>query len=110
MKENSLKTAAEYSTIAESPSFKELIRKKRNFILPSSLFFLIFYFALPVLTAYFKFLNEPAIGPVSWAWVFGFAQFIMTWVLCILYSKKAAEFDVLVDGIAEKAANNKEVS
>ncbi|MGV2788144.1 DUF485 domain-containing protein, partial [Clostridium perfringens] len=44
-------------------------------------------------------LNHPAIGPITWAWVFAFAQFIMTWVLCILYSRKAAQFDRMVDDI-----------
>ena len=33
-------------------------------------------------------LNTPAFGDVTWAWVFAFAQFIMTWALCMIYSKK----------------------
>lgn len=55
-----------------------------------TVFFLLFYFALPILTSYTDVLNHPAIGPITWAWVFAFAQFVMTWVLCILYSRKAA--------------------
>ena len=61
--------------------------------------FLLFYFALPILTSYTDVLNHPAIGPITWAWVFAFAQFVMTWVLCILYSRKAAQFDRMVDDI-----------
>ncbi|MCD7035135.1 DUF485 domain-containing protein [Metabacillus sp. GX 13764] len=104
------KPTVDYSAIAQSQSFKTLLSKKRRFILPASLFFLIFYFALPVMTSYFTFLNHPAIGPVSWAWIFAFAQFIMTWVLCTLYSKKAAEFDKIVEGIAAEAGGSREVS
>ncbi|KYD34053.1 hypothetical protein TGS27_0326 [Geobacillus stearothermophilus] len=50
-----------------------------------------------MLTSYSKALNALAIGPVSWAWLFAFAQFIMTWALCILYSKRAAQFDAIVE-------------
>ncbi|WP_442857367.1 DUF485 domain-containing protein [Bacillus sp. FJAT-42315] len=38
-------------------------------------------------------LNVSAIGSISWVWLFAFAQFIMTWVLCMLYVKKANQFD-----------------
>ncbi|WP_156178096.1 DUF485 domain-containing protein [Bacillus sp. SA1-12] len=110
MNENSLKqkmeqsqTSIDYSKIAQSAKFKELLHKKRNFILPMSLFYLAFYFTLPIMTAYSTVLNQPAIGSVSWAWVFAFAQFIMTWALCILYSKRAAKFDEMVDEIIEDA-------
>ncbi|MGD7007210.1 DUF485 domain-containing protein [Metabacillus sp. 84] len=95
----------DYTAIAESPAFKTLLSKKKTFILPLSLFFLAFYFTLPILTAYTKVLNTPAVGAISWAWVFAFSQFIMTWVLCSMYSRKAASFDALVEEIAEDAKN-----
>ncbi|OYD59792.1 hypothetical protein CGZ90_01965 [Fictibacillus aquaticus] len=69
------------------------MRKKKNFILPMTIFFFVFYFALPVMTAYSTVLNEKAAGDITWAWVFAFAQFVMTWSLCVLYSRKAAKFD-----------------
>nr|MBC9203375.1 DUF485 domain-containing protein [Paenibacillus sp. PL91] len=73
--------------------------KKKRFIVPITVFFLAFYFTLPILTSYFKVLNNAAIGSISWAWVFAFAQFIMTWVLCSLYSRKSVEFDNMCDQI-----------
>ncbi|MFD0693751.1 DUF485 domain-containing protein [Paenibacillus sp. GCM10027628] len=88
-----------YSDIVKSAQFQTLLKKKRQFIVPWTVFFLAFYFLLPILTSYTKFLNHAAIGPVSWAWVFAFAQFIMTWVLCTLYQKKAKKFDELVASI-----------
>ncbi|MDD9266098.1 DUF485 domain-containing protein [Paenibacillus sp. GCM10023248] len=88
-----------YSEIVRSESFQKLLAKKKRFILPMSIFFLVFYFVLPIMTSYTKVLNEPAIGSITWAWLFAFAQFIMTWVLCSLYSRKAAEFDALSDRI-----------
>ncbi|WP_199614382.1 DUF485 domain-containing protein [Paenibacillus alkalitolerans] len=92
-----------YQEIAKSPAFRLLMDRKKRFIVPMSLFFLAFYFALPVLTAYFDFLNTPAVGSITWAWVFAFAQFVMTWSLCIIYSKKAEEFDKMVQRIQEDA-------
>jgi len=91
-----------YTEIAQSSQFQALLKRKRQFILPLSLFFFAFYFTLPILTSYTTVLNTPALGSVSWAWVFAFAQFIMTWVLCILYSRRAAKFDVMVQQIRQQ--------
>jgi uncharacterized membrane protein (DUF485 family) len=88
-----------YSDIARSQLFVSLMAKKKRFIVPITVFFLAFYFTLPVLTSYSKVLNNAAVGPISWAWVFAFAQFIMTWVLCSLYSRKSVEFDNMCDQI-----------
>ncbi|WP_053373512.1 DUF485 domain-containing protein [Paenibacillus sp. FJAT-27812] len=88
-----------YSDIARSELFVKLMAKKKRFILPITVFFLAFYFTLPILTSYFEVLNKPAVGSISWAWVFAFAQFIMTWVLCSLYSRKSVEFDKICDQI-----------
>jgi uncharacterized membrane protein (DUF485 family) len=92
----------DYTAIVQSASFKELLAAKRKFIIPFSLFFLAFYFTLPILTAYSTMLNQPAFGGMTWAWVFAFAQFVMTWALCMIYSSKAAKFDQLVETIMQQ--------
>lgn len=101
LQESSQNTELDYSEIVQSSSFQQLLREKRNFIIPWSIFFLVFYFTLPVLTAYSHILNKIAFGSISWAWVFGTAQFIMTWVLCMIYSSRAAKFDKKVDAIKQ---------
>ncbi|WP_363929682.1 DUF485 domain-containing protein [Peribacillus frigoritolerans] len=101
-KETEVSASADYTKIVQSQSFQELLRKKRNFIVPLSIFFMVFYFTLPILTSYSKILNSIAFGAISWAWIFAFAQFIMTWTLCILYSRKAATFDQLVEKIVKE--------
>ncbi len=92
-----------YSQVAQSEDFKALLATKRNFIVPLSVFFFIFYFTLPIMTAYSAILNTPAIGAITWAWVFAFGQFIMTWTLTTLYVRKASQFDQLVENILSKA-------
>jgi len=88
-----------YSEIVRSEPFSRLMAKKKRFIVPMMLFFLVFYFILPIMTSYSQVLNQKAFGSITWAWVFASAQFLMTWVLCWLYSRKAVEFDRLADQI-----------
>lgn len=99
---NESKTESAYSEVARSPEFKQLLKAKRNFILPMSLFFFCFYIALPLMTSYSKVLNTKAIGEITWSWLFAFGQFIMTWALCMIYSKKAESFDQMAEGILTK--------
>jgi len=95
------KQAVDYSSVIRSEAFQLLLKKKKAFILPASIFFFVFYFTLPVMTSYSQVLNTPAFGAITWAWVFAFAQFIMTWALCSLYTKRSAEFDQLVEKIKQ---------
>ena len=72
---------------------RDIGNKKRRFIIPMTIFFMIFYFLLPIFTSYTTFLNTPAIGDISWTWIFAFSQFIMVWVLSSIYVRKASSFD-----------------
>jgi uncharacterized membrane protein (DUF485 family) len=92
----------DYSSIVKSDVFQSLMARKKRFILPWSLFFLTFYFILPVVTSYSEILNQPAIGAITWAWLFAAAQFIMTWTLCMLYSRKAKAFDAIAASVVNK--------
>ncbi|PFJ05380.1 hypothetical protein COD67_22840 [Bacillus cereus] len=97
-----LQNEVNYTGIVQSEEFKLLLDRKRKFIVPMSIFFLSFFIALPILTSYSRVLNTPIFGDVTWAWIFAFAQFIMTWSLCMMYSKKAESFD----GISQKILQN----
>lgn len=97
----------DFVKIEQSEKFQRLMNDRKKFIVPLTIFFLVFYFLLPVLTSYTTFLNTPVIGDISWVWLFAFAQFIMTWVLCTIYVKKAASFDRQTDEIIDEQINNK---
>ena len=97
-----------YSEIAQSPRFQALLARKKQFLIPLSAFFFVFYFALPVMTSYFpSVVNVRAVGAITWAWLFAFSQFVMIWTLCALYVKKAATFDADAEAVlaGEKGAN-----
>ncbi|HLR65466.1 MAG TPA: DUF485 domain-containing protein [Pseudogracilibacillus sp.] len=88
-----------YEEIVQKPKFKQLMDNKKKFIVPFTIFFLIFYFTLPIMTSYSEVLNTPAIGDISWVWIFAIAQFVMTWTLCTIYVRRFAKFDVDADDI-----------
>lgn len=97
----------DFVKIEQSEKFQRLMNDRKKFIVPLTIFFLVFYFLLPILTSYTTFLNTPVIGDISWVWLFAFAQFVMTWVLCTIYVKKAASFDRQTDEIIDEQINNK---
>ena len=109
-KDNNDQTSIDFEKIASSNKFQQLMTSKKKFIVPLTIFFLVFYFTLPFLTSYSNILNKIAFGDISCAWVFAFAQFIMTWVLCIVYVKKASYFDKLADEVIEENKKKGEIS
>jgi uncharacterized membrane protein (DUF485 family) len=99
----------DYEAVAEGAQFKALVNERKKFVIPLTIFFLVFYFMLPVLTSYSTILNKPAFGDISWAWIYGFAQFAMTWILCIVYVKKSARLDVQADKIIKEQLGDRGV-
>lgn len=106
MNDQSLKDHVDYVQVEKSEQFQQFMKRRRKFVMPYTIFFLVFYFLLPICTSYTSFLNTPAIGDISWVWLFAFAQFVMTFVLCTVYVKKAESFDIkaeeIIDGQIEK--------
>ncbi|MGB3633431.1 MAG: DUF485 domain-containing protein [Rubrobacteraceae bacterium] len=96
----------EWVRIERTDAFKELIRSKKAFIIPATIFFMVFYFTLPFLTAFTTVLNFSVIGAITGAYVYAFAQFIMTWVLAHIYLSKANTWDDLVDEARRQAATS----
>lgn len=99
--ESEVYSKSKYEKVVESKKFSDLISRKKKFIVPCTVFFLVFYFILPILTSYSTILNTTAIGDITWAWVFAIGQFIMTWTLLTIYMKKSAIFDKLAQEVIE---------
>ena len=95
---------AEWVRVERTSAFKELTRKKKAFIVPATIFFLVFYFGLPVLAGFTTILDGYAIGSITWAYVYAFAQFAMTWIIMHLYVSRANRWDELVDRARHEAA------
>ena len=94
----------EWVRVERTDAFKELVRSKRAFIIPATIFFMVFYFGLPFLAAFTTVLNVKVLGPLTLAYVYAFAQFAMTWILMHLYVSQANKWDDLVDRARHEAA------
>lgn len=85
---------ADWDAIAADPDYKKLLASKAKFIVPATIFFVVYYFALPVLVGWFPQLMETRVfGAVNLAYAFAFSQFIMAWILALLYVGAAAGWD-----------------
>ena len=97
-------TQAIWDKIAESPEFKDLMATKRVFIVPAFVFFVLYYFALPVLVGYApQFMSTKVIGVVNLAYLFALSQFFVAWIIAGLYVRAANDFDRLANDIVKKA-------
>jgi uncharacterized membrane protein (DUF485 family) len=94
----------EWKRITEMPEFKNMLKAKRRFILPATLFFVVYYFALPVLVGYApELMSTKVLGVVNIAYLFALSQFFMAWAIAALYLRAASRFDKMERRIIEKA-------
>lgn len=104
----SVPSRTEWDRIAESQPFKDLMATKKLFIVPAFVFFVVYYFALPVLVGYApQFMSTKVFGLVNLAYLFALSQFFVAWLIAGLYVRAAANFDRLAKDIVEKAEDGK---
>ena len=83
-----------WEAIAASARFRALVAAKKRFVVPAMIFFVVYYFALPLLIGYARPLMETQVlGPVNLAYLFALSQFFMAWIIAALYVRAAARFD-----------------
>jgi len=108
MAEANKPSQTEWDQIAESQQFKDLMATKKIFILPAFVFFVVYYFALPVLVGYApQFMSTRVFGVLNLAYLFALSQFFVAWLIAGLYVRAAANFDRLAKDIVGKAENGK---
>ena len=83
-----------WAEIEAKPAFRHLLARKARFIIPATIFFLIYYLALPVLVGYYPELMKKKVwGEVNMAYVFALSQFFMAWIMAFIYVRVAAQWD-----------------
>ena len=89
----------------DSPEFKELLKKRRAFVLPATIFFFVWYFGFILLAGYAPgFMGTSLIGGFTLGYALALTQFVMTFVLGAMYLKRAdRDFDPLSRRAAETA-------
>jgi uncharacterized membrane protein (DUF485 family) len=92
----------DWDSVANDPDFKKLMAAKRRFIIPATIFFIAYYFALPILVGYApELMATPVIGPVNLAYLFALSQFFMAWLVAFLYVRAANRFDRMATAVLE---------
>jgi uncharacterized membrane protein (DUF485 family) len=89
----------------QSAEFKELIAKKRRFVLPATIGFLAWYTIFILLAGYAEgFMGSKLVGGLTVGYMLALSQFIMVWGLSLAYLRKAdREFEPLERKAAERA-------
>ena len=92
-----------WEKVATMEEFRTLLKTKLKFIASATVFFIIYYFALPVLVGYAPALMEKRVfGVVNLAYLFALSQFIMAWAVAALYVRAAGRFDKMAQAILSK--------
>jgi uncharacterized membrane protein (DUF485 family) len=96
-------SAVNWKAVAQMPEFKLLLKTKKKFVVPATLFFVVYYFALPVLVGYSPgLMSRKVMGVVNIAYLFALSQFFMAWIIAAMYLRAASRFDKMEEEIVEK--------
>ena len=95
----------DWEGIEHSPEFQELVRKRRSFVLPATVFFLAYYMAFILLAGYAKdFMASSVYEGLTVGYCLALTQFVMVVVLGIMYLRKAdREYDPLAARVVQLA-------
>ena len=92
--------AHDWDGIAAKPAFHALLATKSRFLWAASIFFILYYFALPVLVGWFpELMKRQVIGKVNLAYLFALSQFFMAWILAFVYVRKASVWDKAAEDV-----------
>jgi uncharacterized membrane protein (DUF485 family) len=97
--------AIDWVAVERSPEFQELVRSRRRFVVPATIFFLTWYLGFIVLAAEAPdFMGESIYEGFTVGYALALSQFVMTWVLGWLYLRRAdRDFDPLAERAARRA-------
>ena len=95
----------DWEGIERSEEFRELVHKRRSFVVPATIFFLAYYMGFIVLAGYAPdFMGESVYEGLTVGYCLALTQFVMVFVLGVWYLRKAdREFDPLADRVAATA-------
>ena len=98
---------ATWQQVADTPEFQELVAKKRAWVLPATVFFLFWYLLFILMAGYASdFMGgEFLVDGLTVGYVFALSQFVMTFVLALLYVRRSRDvFDPLRVQALQRAA------
>jgi uncharacterized membrane protein (DUF485 family) len=93
---------ADWGRLAASAEFKALLKTKARFVVPATVLFIAYYFALPLLVGYApELMARKVFGVVNVAYLFALSQFFMAWLLAWAYVRAAKRFDRMAKAVID---------
>ena len=96
----------DWDFVASTSDFKTLVESRARFLIPATIFFLVYYFTLLVLVGFFPtFMSQTVswLGPVNLAYLFALSQFLMVGLVAWAYVRHAKRLDALTSKIRREA-------
>ena len=102
----------DWEGIERSEEFRELVKKRRSFVVPATIFFLAYYMGFIIVAGYAPdFMGESVYQGLTVGYCYALTQFLMVLGLGIWYLRKADRvFDPLSDAVVDAAAESDEKS
>jgi uncharacterized membrane protein (DUF485 family) len=97
--------APDWQAIERSPEFQELVRKRRSFLIPATIVFVVGAIGYLLLAAFdHGLMGKQVLGGIPFAWLAALTQVLLTWVLTWAYLRRAdSTFEPLERRAAETA-------
>ncbi|MGE7592599.1 DUF485 domain-containing protein [Peribacillus frigoritolerans] len=92
----------DYEKIVASKEFQNMLSDKKKFVIPFTIFFMVYSLLLPFLVFHTDILDHPFIGDITWAWVYGVSITVMSVWVCSIYVRKSESIDEQIKEIIEK--------
>jgi uncharacterized membrane protein (DUF485 family) len=101
------RAATDWEKIAATPEFTRLLRAKTRVIVPLFIFFVVYYFALPVLVGFFpELMKKKVFGEANAAYLFALSQFFVAWGIAWFYTRVAARWDTMAANVSANQRTN----
>ena len=97
--------SVDWQAIERSPEFRELVRRRKRFVIPATIGFLTWYLGFIVLAGYAEgFMAESVYEGLTVGYVLALTQFVMVFVLGLVYLRRSARtYDPLSEKVARMA-------
>ncbi|HLY92539.1 MAG TPA: DUF485 domain-containing protein [Candidatus Angelobacter sp.] len=100
--------ASQWDRVAAMDEFKQLLKSKARFIVPATIFFIVYYFLLPWLVGYYpQKMDKRVWGSVNIAYLFALSQFFVSWLIAWLYVRAARKWDDSAKNILNRLKGGK---
>jgi uncharacterized membrane protein (DUF485 family) len=108
MAQPTVQPSIDWEAIERSPEFQELVHRRRNFVIPCTIFFLAWYLGFILLCAYAAdFMGERVYQGLTVGYCLALTQFVMVLVLGLWYLRKSdKQFDPLAAKAIESYADH----